>query len=57
MSSADKFDIFMRICEALTTGMIVLNLFNVINISWWIVFSPVILVVILIMKEMGAFRS
>lgn len=57
MSSADKFDIFMRICAALTTGMIVLNLFNVINISWWIVFSPVILVVILIMKEMGAFRS
>jgi hypothetical protein len=53
MSSADKFELFMKICGTITAVLFVLNILNVIDISWWIVFAPVILVIILIMKELG----
>lgn len=56
MSSADKFELFMKICGTITAGLFVLNMFNAIHISWWVVFSPVILVIILILKELGAFN-
>ena len=54
MDASEKFELFMKICGTITAGLFVLNLFNVITISWWIVFAPVILVIVLIMKELGA---
>lgn len=56
MDAADKFALFAKICVYVTLGLAFFNLIEVINISWWIVFAPVILVVVLLMKELGAFN-
>jgi hypothetical protein len=57
MDAADKFMIFAKICVFITIVLGFLNTTDIINISWWIVFAPVILVIVLIMKELGAFNQ
>ena len=57
MDAADKFMIFTKVCVFITVVLGFLNGTDLINISWWIVFAPVILVIILIMKELGAFNQ
>ena len=57
MDAADKFMIFAKVCVFITIVLGSLNEAEIINISWWIVFSPVILVFVLIMKELGAFNQ
>lgn len=56
LSSADKFEIFLKFCGIVFIILLILNLY-IINISWWIVFLPIIIPSILIMKELGVFRQ
>lgn len=57
MSSADKFEIFLKICGIVFLILSLLKLFGIITISWWIIFLPIIIPVILILKELGVFKS
>jgi hypothetical protein len=43
MSSADKFEIFIRICLNTSLILFILRIFSIITISYWIVFAPIIL--------------
>ena len=56
MDSADKFDIFLRVCKWIFLILLVLKLLGFITISYWIVFLPIIIPIILILKELGAFN-
>ena len=56
MSRADKFDRFLTVCKWVFIILLVLQLLNIINISWWIIFLPIIIPVIIILKELGVFR-
>jgi predicted RND superfamily exporter protein len=54
--SAEKFEIFTKVCVIVFILLILLKLF-VINISWLIVFIPIIVPVILIMWQLGLFNG
>jgi len=56
MDSADKFEIFLKICGVVFVILLISKLL-LINISWWIVFMPIIVPALLILKELGVFRS
>ena len=55
MDSADKFGIFVKVCGVIFIILLLMKLF--ISISWFIVFIPIIVPVILIMWEMGLFNG
>jgi hypothetical protein len=55
MSSAEKFEIFLKICIVVFLILSTLKLFGIITISWYIIFLPIIIPVILILKELGLF--
>lgn len=57
MSSADKFELFLKICGVIFSLLFVLKIFSVISVSWWIIFLPIIIPTILILKELGAFKK
>lgn len=56
MNSADKFDIFLKICFIVFIILLIIKLF-ILNISWILVFTPIILPILLIMKELGVFNN
>jgi len=56
MSSADKFEIFLKICGVVFVILLILKLLFI-SISWWIVFLPIIIPIFLILEELGLFRS
>mgnify|MGYP003650086489 FL=1 len=56
MDSSDKFDIFLRVCKWIFLILLVLKLLGFITISYWIVFLPIIISIILILKALGAFN-
>ena len=56
ISSADKFEIFLKLCGIIFVVLLISKLF-LINISWWIVFLPIIIPSIFILQELGMFRS
>ena len=56
MDSADKFHIFLIVCKWIFLILLVLKLLGFITISYWIIFLPIIIPVILILKELGAFN-
>ncbi len=57
MSSAEKFEIFLKICKWLFLILLLLQLVGLITISWWIIFIPIIIPIILILKELGVFNK
>lgn len=57
MSSAEKFEIFLKICKWLFLILLLLQLVELITISWWIIFIPIIIPIILILKELGVFNK
>jgi len=58
MDYADRFDYFiLRPLSVLFVILLILKLTSIITISWWIVFLPIIIIITLILKELGAFRS
>jgi len=57
MSSVEKFEIFLKICKWLFLILLLLQLVGLITISWWIIFIPIIIPIILILKELGVFNK
>lgn len=47
MSSADKFEIFLKMCGVIFIILVLLKLF-VLNISWWLVTLPIIIPLVII---------
>ena len=50
MSSADKFEIFTRVCLNTTLLLFILRILTIITISYWVVFAPTILLLIIVIN-------
>jgi len=58
MDHATKFDyFFLRPCGFIFVILLILKLLSIITASWWIVFLPIIIPILLILKELGMFNS
>jgi hypothetical protein len=58
MDYATKFDyLFLRPCGIIFVILLILKLLSIITVSWWVVFLPIIIPILLILKELGLFRS
>jgi hypothetical protein len=58
MDYATKFDyFFLRPCGIIFIILLILKLLSIITVSWWIIFLPIIIPFLLILKELGVFRS
>ena len=58
MDYATKFDyLFLRPCGVIFVILLILKLLSIITVSWWIVFLPIIIPIILLLKELGMFNS
>lgn len=58
MDYATKFDyFFLRPCGLIFVILLILKLLSIITVSWWIVFLPIIIPILLILKELGMFNS
>ncbi len=58
MDYATKFDyFFLRPCGLIFVILLILKLLSIITVSWWIVFLPIIIPILLILKELGVFNS
>jgi hypothetical protein len=58
MDYATKFDyLFLRPCGLIFVILLILKLLSIITVSWWIVFLPIIIPIILLLKELGMFNS
>lgn len=58
MDYATKFDyFFLRPCVVVFLILLILKLLSIITVSWWIVFLPIIIPILLILKELGVFNS
>jgi hypothetical protein len=58
MDYATKFDyLFLRPCVIIFVILLILKLLSIITVSWWVVFLPIIIPFLLILKELGVFRS
>jgi hypothetical protein len=58
MDYATKFDyLFLRPCGIIFIILLILKLLSIITVSWWIIFLPIIVPILLILKELGVFRS
>jgi|688.fasta_scaffold176100_1 hypothetical protein len=58
MDYATKFDyLFLRPCVIIFVILLILKLLSIITVSWWVVFLPIIIPILLILKELGVFRS
>ena len=58
MDYATKFDyFFLRPCGLIFLILLILKLLSIITVSWWIVFLPIIIPILLILKELGVFNS
>jgi hypothetical protein len=58
MDYATKFDyFFLRPCGIIFIILLILKLLSIITVSWWIIFLPIIAPILLILKELGVFRS
>jgi hypothetical protein len=58
MDYATKFDyLFLRPCGIIFVILLILKLLSIITASWWVVFLPIIIPILLILKELGMFRS
>jgi hypothetical protein len=61
MDAADKFEIFLKICGILFKVLLITKMFIIfdlidIELSWWVVFTPIIIPVVIILNELGAFQ-
>jgi len=56
MEASDKFGIFIKLCVLIFLTLIILKFTCVITISFWLVFLPIIIPLIIILKELGAFN-
>jgi len=56
MNSAEKFELFLKICKWIFITLLILNL-TIISISWWIIFLsfiiPIVIVIIVLSKNAG----
>lgn len=58
MDYATKFDyFFLRPCGVIFLILLILKFASIITVSWWIVFLPIIIPIILLLKELGMFNS
>jgi hypothetical protein len=58
MDYATKFDyLFLRPCGIIFVILLILKLLSIITVSWWVIFLPIIIPILLILKELGVFRS
>jgi hypothetical protein len=57
MESADKFEIFLKLCKYIFVLLLVLKITGVLSISYWIVFTPILIPILIIMYELGAFNN
>ena len=58
MDYATKFDyFFLRPCGLIFIILLILKLLSLITVSWWIVFLPIIIPILLLLKEVGMFNS
>jgi hypothetical protein len=58
MDYATKFDyLLLRPCGVIFVILLILKLLSIITVSWWIVFLPIIIPIILLLKELGMFNS
>jgi hypothetical protein len=58
MDYATKFEyLFLRPCGFIFVILLILKLLSIITVSWWVVFLPIIIPILLILKELGLFRS
>lgn len=58
MDYATKFDyFFLRPCGVIFVILLILKLLSMITVSWWIVFLPIIIPTLLLLKELGMFNS
>jgi hypothetical protein len=58
MDYATKFDyLFLRPCVIIFIILLILKLLSIIAVSWWIIFLPIIIPILLILKELGVFGS
>ena len=58
MDYATKFDyFFLRPCGLIFVTLLILKLLSIITVSWWVVFLPIIIPILLILKELGVFNS
>ena len=58
MDYATKYDyFFLRPCGVIFVILLILKLLSMIIVSWWIVFLPIIIPTLLLLKELGMFRS
>lgn len=57
MDVADKFELFLGFCSITFLVLLLLKLIFISSISWWFIFIPVIIPLLLIMKEAGAFNN
>ncbi len=48
MSSADKFEIFLKMCGVIFIILVLLKLFVLTYISWWLVTPPIIIPLVFI---------
>ena len=52
MSADEKFTLFLRIMLYSTIGMVITNGFDLIDIPIWVMFIPLIIVIVVIHNEM-----
>jgi hypothetical protein len=58
MDYTTKFDyFFLRPCGIIFVILLILKLLSIITVSWWIVFLPIIIPILLLLKELGMFNS
>lgn len=58
MDYATKYDyFFLRPCGVIFVILLILKLLSMITVSWWIVFLPIIIPTLLLLKELGMFNS
>jgi len=58
MDYATKFDyLFLRPCVIIFIILLILKLLSIIAVSWWIIFLPIIVPILLVLKELGVFSS
>ena len=58
MDYATKYDyFFLRPCGVIFVILLILKLLSMIIVSWWIVFLPIIIPTLLLLKELVMFRS
>jgi len=56
MSSAEKFELFLKICAAIFVLLFTLKIMGVVDINWLFVFLPIIVPGIMILIELGVFK-